>query len=144
MERYNYLFNYIIYMVDKNESKIKIFYNNDLSLSIVYFEIVVYILVCFLFIRAIILSISYYVNDKRNSHIPWQLNTKLVLNNAAQISITAILFIEILKLFYIKTYKQLIIISGIMFIKIGMAYMIDNEIQQQKKDLNKYTKKISI
>jgi hypothetical protein len=131
-------------MVDKNESKIKIFYNNDLSLSIVYFEIVVYILVCFLFIRAIILSISYYVNDKRNSHIPWQLNTKLVLNNAAQISITAILFIEILKLFYIKTYKQLIIISGIMFIKIGMAYMIDNEIQQQKKDLNKYTKKISI
>ena len=28
-------------MVDKNESKIKIFYNNDLSLSIVYFEIVV-------------------------------------------------------------------------------------------------------
>ncbi|MDA7463500.1 hypothetical protein N8996_01770 [Candidatus Poseidonia alphae] len=131
-------------MVDKNESKIKIFYNNDLSLSIVYFEIVVYILVCFLFIRAIILSISYYVNDKRNSHIPWQLNTKLVLNNAAQISITAILFIEILKLFYIKTYKQLIIISGIMFIKIGMAYMIDNEIQQQKKDLNKYTKNISI
>lgn len=131
-------------MVDKNDSKIKIFYNNDLSLSIVYFEIVVYILVCFLFIRAIILSISYYVNDKRNSHIPWQLNTKLVLNNAAQISITAILFIEILKLFYIKTYKQLIIISGIMFIKIGMAYMIDNEIQQQKKDLNKYTKKISI
>lgn len=131
-------------MVDKNDSKIKIFYNNDLSLSIVYFEIVVYILVCFLFIRAIILSISYYVNDKRDSHIPWQLNTKLVLNNAAQISITAILFIEILKLFYIKTYKQLIIISGIMFIKIGMAYMIDNEIQQQKKDLNKYTKKISI
>lgn len=131
-------------MADKHESKIKIFYNSDLSLSIVYFEIVVYILVCFLFIRAIILSISYYVNDKRDSHIPWQLNTKLVLNNAAQISITAILFIEILKLFYIKTYKQLIIISGIMFIKIGMAYMIDNEIQQQKKDLNKYTKKISI
>lgn len=131
-------------MVDKNESKIKIFYNNDLSLSIVYFEFVLYILVCFLFIRAIILSISYYVNDKRNSHIPWQLNTKLVLNNAAQISITAILFIEILKLFYIKTYKQLIIISGIMFIKIGMVYMIDNEIQQQKKDLNKYTKNISI
>ena len=31
-----------------------------------------------------------------------------------------------------------------MFIKIGMAYMIGNEIQQQKKDLNKYTKKISI
>ena len=146
MERYNYLFNYIIYiyMADKHESKIKIFYNSDLSLSIVYFEIVVYILVCFLFIRAIILSISYYVNDKRDSHIPWQLNTKLVLNNAAQISITAILFIEILKLFYIKTYKQLIIISGIMFIKIGMAYMIDNEIQQQKKDLSKYTKKISV
>jgi hypothetical protein len=131
-------------MADKHESKIKIFYNSDLSLSIVYFEIVVYILVCFLFIRAIILSISYYVNDKRDSHIPWQLNTKLVLNNAAQISITAILFIEILKLFYIKTYKQLIIISGIMFIKIGMAYMIDNEIQQQKKDLSKYTKKISV
>jgi hypothetical protein len=131
-------------MADKHESKIKIFYNSDLSLSIVYFEIVVYILVCFLFIRAIILSISYYVNDKRDSHIPWHLNTKLVLNNAAQISITAILFIEILKLFYIKTYKQLIIISGIMFIKIGMAYMIDNEIQQQKKDLSKYTKKISV
>jgi len=31
-----------------------------------------------------------------------------------------------------------------MFIKIGMVYMIDNEIQQQKKDLNKYTKNISI
>jgi len=131
-------------MVDKNESKIRMFYNRDLSLSIVYFEIVVYILVCFLFIRAIILSISYYINDKTDGPIPWQLNTKLVLNNAAQISITAILFTEILKLFYVKTYKQLIIISGIMLIKIGMSYMIDNEAQQQKIDLSKYKKKISI
>jgi hypothetical protein len=128
-------------MVDKNESKIRMFYNRDLSLSIVYFEIVVYILVCFLFIRAIILSISYYINDKTDGPIPWQLNTKLVLNNAAQISITAILFTEILKLFYVKTYKQLIIISGIMLIKIGMSYMIDNEAQQQKIDLSKYKKK---
>ena len=119
-------------------------YNRDLSLSIVYFEIVVYILVCFLFIRAIILSIFYYINDKTDGPIPWQLNTKLVLNNAAQISITAILFTEILKLFYVKTYKQLIIISGIMLIKIGMSYMIDNEAQQQKIDLSKYKKKISI
>jgi hypothetical protein len=131
-------------MVDKNESKIRMFYNRDLSLSIVYFEIVVYILVCFLFIRAIILSIFYYINDKTDGPIPWQLNTKLVLNNAAQISITAILFTEILKLFYVKTYKQLIIISGIMLIKIGMSYMIDNEAQQQKIDLSKYKKKISI
>ena len=31
-----------------------------------------------------------------------------------------------------------------MLIKIGMSYMIDNEAQQQKIDLSKYKKKISI
>jgi uncharacterized membrane protein len=58
--------------------------------------------------------------------------TKLYLGRSIAIALTFILGVEILKLFYIKTYKQLIIVATLVAIKLLVSYFLTKEIEKSR------------
>ena len=72
-----------------------------------------------------VLIIEFFNDSDINN---WYLNTKLNFNYTVSISLTAILFLEILKLFYIKSTKQILIVSGIVILKIIINYFVEFDI----------------
>jgi uncharacterized membrane protein len=59
--------------------------------------------------------------------------TKLYLSRSISIALSFILGIEILRLFYIKTYKQLIFVATLVAIKLSVTYFLSKEIDKSKK-----------
>ena len=55
------------------------------------------------------------------------------LIKAISLSLTLILCSEILKFAYIKTYKQLIIVSSLVLVKIVTHYFLSKELEQERK-----------
>ena len=96
--------------------------------AIGYLEIVVYICVLILIIRSILKSIYDFVVDKDMNS--WYEDTKLSFSYTISISLTSILFLEILKLFYIKTAHQILIISGITALKLVINHFVENELKE--------------
>jgi len=107
---------------------------DKLKSAISYLEIVVYICVLILIIRSLLKSVYDFVVDKDMSS--WYEDTKLSFSYTISISLTSILFLEILKLFYIKTAHQIFIISGITALKLIINHFVESdlkELQELKK-----------
>ena len=108
-----------------------------LEKSIIYLEIIVYILVFLLIVRAITLMVYNFINYKNMEQ--WYTSTKNSFNYTISISLSTILFVEILKLFYIKTSHQILIVSGIVILKLIINYFVEldlkmNQIHDTKKN----------
>ena len=99
-----------------------------LKKSITYLETIVYILVFILICRAIILMIYNFFNIEDISN--WYKITKLNFNYTVSLSLTSVLFVEILKLFYIKSLNQILIVSGIVVLKLLINYFVELEINE--------------
>jgi uncharacterized membrane protein len=59
--------------------------------------------------------------------------TKLYLSQSISISLSFILGVEILRLFFIKSYKQLTIVATLVAIKLSVNYFLSREIEKSKK-----------
>ena len=104
----------------------------QLEKSIIYLETIIYIIVFILISRALLLMIVELFQDKDINK--WYLNTKLNFNYTVSISLTTILFLEILKLFYIKTTHQILIVSGIVILKLIINYFVEIDLKEEKNN----------
>jgi uncharacterized membrane protein len=79
-------------------------------------------------INIIISSYTYFHNFKTQNEA--YIITKLNLSRSISIALSFILGVEILKLFYIKSYKQLIIVAVLVTIKLLVTYFLSKEIDK--------------
>jgi uncharacterized membrane protein len=112
---------------------IKLF-NKILKESILSFEIIISfsVLIILFYNVARTLYTTYLKKTKFSEKIKSRLN----LIYSISLSLSFILCVEILKFFYIKTYKQLIIVGGLVFIKLVITFFLDREIDEESKKIN--------
>lgn len=92
-------------------------------------QILAYSISFVLIFTSIIKSVCIYVLEYSNP-LQAYVDTRLNLGEAVVLSLSFILGAEILKLFYINSYKQLIIVAGLVAIKLLVTYLLSNEIQK--------------
>ena len=61
------------------------------------------------------------------------LNIKIYISNYVSLTLSVILAIEILKIYYIKTYKQLIIVSVLVTLKLIINYFLSIELDHARE-----------
>jgi uncharacterized membrane protein len=99
--------------------------------TIMWLEVVVYLLVLLLIARALGKSVYDYFMDPDMK--TWYEDTKLSFSYTISISLTSILFLEVLKLFYLKTKHQIFIVSGITILKLVINYFVDSDLRQLRE-----------
>ena len=98
-----------------------------LKLDINYLEIFIYFLAVIIIIISVIRSVIAYFYDLINKEDNIYIIKSNILENIS-LALSFILSIEILKIFYIKTYKQLIIVASLVALKLIINYFIGLEI----------------
>ena len=118
--------------------------NYLLKLDISSLEFMVYFLASFIIFTSVIYSIYFYTANlsSRTDTADFSageldiLEAKIRLSNSISLALSFILSIEILKIYYIKTYKQLIIVSALVLLKLTVNYFLTLDINDaQKKSL---------
>jgi uncharacterized membrane protein len=109
--------------------------NSILKSDINYLEIFVYFIASLIVFISIVYSIYYYViNYKKGEDT--LLNIKIHMSNYISLSLSIILAIEILKIYYIKTYKQLVIVSVLVLLKLIINYFLMMEVEDAHEQLD--------
>ena len=97
-----------------------------------------FIIILVSIIRTIIEFVSYII-EYRNTDITLLFkNTRLQLTRSSAIALSFILTVEILKLIYIKTYKQLVIVTSLVIIKLLINYFLIKEIYEDEQNRKFY------
>jgi uncharacterized membrane protein len=86
-----------------------------------------FLLISFSIIRSIYTYIIEYIDPDMGHLIAFQ-HTRLDLARSITLSLSFLLGVEILKLFHIQTYKQLIIVISLVFTKLLIGYVLSREI----------------
>lgn len=108
----------------------------DIGLDIL--EVISYSISFILIFFSVIMSVYKYIIDYIDPNIDELTafkRTRLNLAEAASLSLAFLLGVQILKLFHIQTYKQLLIVIALVAIKFMIAYNLNNEILSYKKDI---------
>lgn len=84
--------------------------------------------ISFIIISISIITSTYIYFHKFNSKKDAYNETKLNLGRSIALALSFILGVEILKLFYIKTYQQLIVVTTLVVIKLLVSYFLSKEI----------------
>jgi len=113
--------------------------NSILKFDITYLELFVYFISSFIIFFSILYSIYYYTLNFDKGDLA-TLEAKIKLSNAISLSLNFILSIEILKIYFIKTYKQLIIVSTLVILKLVLNYFLTLEIDDSQRKKKLYTK----
>ena len=92
-------------------------------------ESIAYTISFILITLSIFKSIFIYIREY-NKPIQAFMNTRLILGESVALSLSFILGIELLKLFYIKSYKQLIIVICLVLIKMLVTLFLLKEIHE--------------
>lgn len=95
---------------------------------------ITFLLISYSIIKSAIELFLYYINPNIHDLINLK-KTRLNLGESSALALSFILGVEILKLFYIKTYKQLFIISGLVIVKLLVTYFLLKEIKEEN-DIN--------
>lgn len=103
--------------------------NMFLRFDIDFLELFVYIIASLIIFLSILNSIYLYFYDYNKNNELGILEAKIKLSNTISLALSFILSIEILKIYYIKTYKQLIIVSSLVIIKLIVNYFLNKEIE---------------
>ena len=106
-------------------TKIKFLLKNTIE----YFDIAVSLLVLIIFTYNIIMtSYMFYINE---SPLKKKIEQKIKFIESISLSLSFILCIEILKLFYIKRYRQLVIVCALVIIKLLISFFVNREMNQE-------------
>ena len=84
--------------------------------------------ISFIIISISIITSTYIYFHKFNSQRDAYNETKLNLGRSIALALSFILGVEILKLFYIKTYQQLVVVATLVAIKLLVSYFLSKEI----------------
>ena len=107
------------------------YYENILKKFIYILEIFVYSFSILIITISIFYSIYIYFSEFNNITKAIE-DTRLNLVESISLALSFILSIEILKVFYIKTYKQLIFIVTISLLKLTISYFLLKEMNNLK------------
>jgi uncharacterized membrane protein len=111
-------------------------YEKKLQVIVQFVEIFSYTLAVIIVILSLIYAIFLFgknISNLNNSFI----NIRLELGEAIGLALSFILATEVLKIFYIKTYKQLVIIVSLTLLKIIISYFLMSEINDIKNKQKK-------
>jgi len=100
-------------------------------------ESVAYTISFIIITLSIFRSIIIYINEYKN---PMQayIDSRLDLGESVSLALAFILGVEVLKLFYIKSYKQLVIVISLVCIKLIVGFFLSREIDdsiEKKKNI---------
>jgi uncharacterized membrane protein len=116
-------------------------YENYLDDGIIIIQLIAYtisfLLISISIIRSIIRYVVEYVDPNIDPLTVFE-HTRFDLAESSVLSLSFILGVEILKLFHIKTYKQLTIVLCLVGIKLLITYFLTKEIQRSSKKIIKY------
>ena len=107
-------------------------YENFIKGSVTIIEIFSYTISVIIIGVSVVYSVFIYITEYKQPEIALA-DTKLILGESIALALSFILAIEILKIFYIKTYKQLIIIISLTLLKLTINYFLLNEIEKTIK-----------
>ena len=92
--------------------------------------------ISFIIISISIITSTYIYFHKFNSQRDAYNETKLNLGRSIALALSFILGVEILKLFYIKTYQQILLVSILVAIKLLVNYFLSKEINNIDNQTN--------
>jgi len=109
-------------------------WNKFLKLDIQILEIFVYfissIIIFMSIVYAMYTSISHFDSTEKSIY-----EAKIQLSNIISFVLSLILCIEILKIYFVKTYKQLIIVATLVILKLTINYFLSFEIDDAKEKI---------
>ena len=103
-------------------------YENFLKNSVLAIEVFTYTISIIIIGLSIIYSVLNYVKEFHNPTKAFY-DTRLILGESVELALSFILCVEILKLFYVKTYKQLVMIVSLCLLKLTITYFLSYEIK---------------
>jgi uncharacterized membrane protein len=106
-------------------------FQNSLHYGVYIIQIFTYTISFVIISVSIVISSIIYFRNFRSQNDAYS-DTKLNLSRSISIALSFILGVEILKLFYIKTYKQLIIVATLVVIKLLVTYFLSKEIDKSR------------
>jgi uncharacterized membrane protein len=106
-------------------------YENYLKNSVEIIEIFTYTISVIIILLSVFYSI-FTLGKEINNYEKAFNDTRLILGESISLALSFILSVEILKIFYIKTYKQLVIIASLTLLKLVINYYLLNEIEKDK------------
>lgn len=106
-------------------------YNKFLQMIVSRIEIITYTISILIILTSIIYSVYIYITEL---HTPQKafIDTKINLAESVSLALSFLLCVEVLKLYYIKNYKQLIIVVGLVLLKLLISYFLNYEIATSK------------
>lgn len=111
--------------------KVNIEYKEILQKGILIVQAISYTVAFILISTSILKSIKYYIEDFNKSQIAFD-KIRLTLGESFELALSFILGVEILRLFYVNTYKQLVILITLVAIKIFISNFLEVEIKEIK------------
>lgn len=103
-------------------------YKKNLFNAVNVFTLFLYTISFILIFFNIAISIIVYIKEYNNPETYFDILLKLA--ESLSLSLTIILTAEILKIFYIKTYRQLVIIASLTTVKLLVHYFLYNQIDK--------------
>ena len=112
-------------------------FDKILKIDITFIELFVYFISSLILFPTILYVIYYYYRYMSKGQIT-TLESKIKIGNTISLILSFILSVEILKIYYIKSYKQLIIISTLLILKLLINYFLTHEIEEAEKQKKEY------
>ena len=104
-----------------------------LKKNIYYIEILVYFLTIIMLFSTLSKSFIKYFKDDQD--IDNMIKIRIVMGESIGLSLTFILAVEILKIYYIRNYRQLIIISCLVVLKLVITFFLQKETDNYKENI---------
>ena len=114
------------------------FLNNNLKLIIEYIEIAIIIFaIVILLISSTKVIFNYFYNISNSINDQYKdIDTyKLFMLKQISLLLSFVLAIEILKIFYVRSYRQLVIVASLGLLKLTISYFMSKEIIELKKNI---------
>ena len=108
-------------------------YENLLQKIVSVIEILAYSFSVIIITISIFVSIFIYIIEYKNPQKSF-LDTRIYLGESISLALSFILSVEILKIFYVKTYKQLIIVASVTLLKLTINKYLLEEINTAIKN----------
>jgi len=114
------------------------FLNNNLKLIIEYIEIAIIIFAIVILLISsskVIFNYFYNISNSINDQYKDIDTYKLFMLKQISLLLSFVLAIEILKIFFVRSYRQLVIVASLGLLKITISYFMTQEMTELKKNI---------
>lgn len=120
------------------------FLNNNLKLIIEYIEIAIIIFTIVILLISsskVIFNYFYNISNSINDQYKDIDTYKLFMLKQISLLLSFVLAIQILKIFYLRSYRQLVIVASLSLLNITISYFMAQEMTELKKNIYLYNNK---